>query len=199
LCSVLEDIVQRRIAEKVFSAGIVIFPVLAAFLFLSCKTVETQVEPGTTASITSSRSFEFRPGLRVTVLPFTVLGNPDRTIDVTEADRLSVKLQEMGFTIVESMIFQEHRLHLEGLVPKANLDAVQRVLDIDYLVFGTINYAYQRSYSLFGKGGYVPRSASVRFVDARSGEVEIIATTVRVPGSMAEEIGESFRAHFSGE
>lgn len=190
---------QKGMTEKGFSWGIIILIVLAAFLVLSCETVDPPVVPGTTAKTTSSQSFKFRPGLRIAVLPFKVLGNPDRTLDVTEADRLGVKLQELGFTIVESLIFQEHGLHLQGLIPEKDWHAVQQVLDIDYLVFGTINYAYQPSYSLLGKGRYLPSSASVRVVDTRTGEVAIITTTERVPGSMAEEIGESIKAQLSGE
>ena len=195
----LEVIVQQGSTKKGLSSGIIMFLVLTAFLVLSCKTVDPPVLPGTTARTASTPSFVFRPGLRIAVLPFTVLGDPDRTLDVTEADRLSVKLQELGFTIVESLIFQEHGLHLQGLIPEKDWEAVQQVLDIDYLVFGTINYAYQPSYSLLGKGGYLPSSASARFVDARTGEVAIITTTERVPGSMAEEIGESIKNHLSGE
>jgi hypothetical protein len=194
--------VQPRITENGMSIRIPVFPVLllvALFSVWSCKTVDTPVLPGSTARTMSSPGFEFSPGLRIAVLPFTVLGNPDRTIDITESDRLSVKLQELGFTIVESLIFQEHSLHLQGLIPEQDREAVLQVLDIDYLVFGTINYAYQPSYSLAGKGHYVPSSASVRFVGARTGEVALIATTDRVPGSMAEELGESIKIHLSRE
>jgi hypothetical protein len=189
--------VEPRITAKCTPACIPVFLVLAMLSVLSCTTVEPPVLPGSTARTTSSPEFEFSPGLRVSVLPFTVLGNPDRTIDITESDRLSVKLQELGFTIVESLIFQEHSLHFQGLIPEEDREAVLQVLDIDYLVFGTINYAYQPSYSLAGKGRYVPISASIRFVGARTGEVAIIATTERVAGSMAEELGESIKIHLS--
>jgi len=173
--------------------------VLAALSVLSCKTVDPPVLPGYTARTTSVPQFEFSPGMRVAVLPFTVLGDPDRTIDITESDRLSVKLQEAGFTVVESLIFQEHSLHLQGLIPEEDWQAVQQILDIDYLVFGTINYSYQSSYSLVGKGRFVPVSASVRLVGARTGEVALIATTDWVAGSMAEELGESIKLHLSRE
>jgi hypothetical protein len=136
--------------------------------------------------------------MRVAVLPFTILGNADRTVDVTEADKLSVKLQELGFTIVESLIFQEHSLHLQSLIPEKNLVDIQKVLDIDYFVFGTINYAYDPGYSLAGKGRYYASSASIRFVDTKTGEVVVISTTDWVPGSFAEEIGESIKDHLSG-
>ena len=94
------------------------------------------------------------------------------------------------------MVFQKHGLQ-QGLIPEKDRETVLQILDIDYLVFGTINYAYQPSYSLAGKGRYVPISASVRFVGARTGEVSVIATTERVPGSMAEELGESIKNYFS--
>ena len=174
------------------------FVILAVFSVGSCATtVDPPAAPGSTARTTSSPEFEFNPGLRIAVLPFTVLGNPDRTIDITEADRLSVKLQELGFSIVEGLVFQEHSLHLQGLIPEEDWEAVQQILNIDYLVFGTINYAYQPSNSLAGKGRYAPISASVRFVGARTGEVSIIATTERVAGSLSEELGESIKKYFS--
>jgi hypothetical protein len=194
--------VQPRTTVEGIPARIPVFPiflVLALFSIWSCASVEPPVLPGFTARTTISPEFEFTPGMRIAVLPFTVLGNPDRTIDVTEADRFCVKLQELGFTIVESLIFQEHGLHLQGLIPQKDWEEVQQALDIDYLVFGTINYAYQPSYSLAGKGRYVPVSASVRFVGARTGEVAIIATTERVAGSMGEELGESIKIHLSRE
>ena len=190
---------HQGMRKEGFSSGIIIILVLSAFSVLSCKTVDPPVLPGTTAKTTSSRSFEFRQGLRIAVLPFTVLGSPDRTVDVTEAEKLSVKLQELGFSIFESLIFQEHGLQLQVLIPEEDLETIQQAVDIDYLVFGTINYAFQPSDSFIGKGRYLASSASVRFVDARTGEVAIIATTERVPGSMAEEIGESIKAYFSGE
>jgi len=194
--------VQSKITVKGLPSRSPVFPVLLVlvlFSLWSCATVEPPVSPGSTARTTSSPEFQFRPGMRIAVLPFTVLGIPDRTIDNTESDRLSVKLQELGFTIVESLIFQESGLHLQGLIPEQDWEAVQQALDIDYLVFGTINYAYQPSYSLAGKGRYIPSSASVRFASARTGEVALIATTDRVPGSMAEELGESIKIHLSRE
>ena len=165
----------------------------------ACKTVETDVVPGPTAKTVSSPDFDFSPGLRVAVLPFSVLGNPDRTIDISEADKLSMKLQDIGFVIIESLIFQKNSLYLQGLIPEEDWEDVQQVLNIDYLVFGTINFTYNPGYSLAGKGFYYGSSASVRFVDTKTGEVVIIATTDRVDGSMAEEIGESIRSHLSEE
>ncbi len=172
---------------------------IALFFVWACRTVETDVVPGSTATTVSSPDFEFSPGLRIAVLPFTVLGNPDRTMDISEADKLSMKLQEIGFVIIESLIFQEHCLHLQGLIPEDDWEAIQRVLNIDYLVFGTINYTYNPGYSLAGKGYHYGSSASVRFVDAKTGEVVIIATTDRVDGSMADEIGESIKNYLSQE
>jgi len=148
-----------------------------------------------TAKTVSSPDFGFSPGLRVAVIPFTVLGNPDCTMDISEADRLSMKLQDIGFVIIESLVFQEPGLHLQGLIPEEDWEAVRQVLNVDYLVFGTINYAYNRGYSLAGKGYYYGSSASVRFVDTKNGEVVIIATTDRGDGSMADEIGESIKNH----
>jgi hypothetical protein len=190
--------VQPRITSKGMPARIPVFSVflvLAMFLFWSCKTVDTPVLPGSTARITSSPEFDFSPGLRIAVLPFTVLGNPERTVDISEADKLGMKLQSIGFTIIESLVFQEHGFHLQGLIPEDDWDALQEILNIDYLVFGTINYTYNPGYSLAGKGYYYRSSASVRFVDTNTGEVVLIATTDRVQGSMAEEIGESIKNH----
>lgn len=188
---------QPRITVIVRKVGFPVVLVLAIVSVLSCKTVDSPVLPGSTARTTITPEFDFHPGLRVAVLPFTVLGNPDRTIDITESDKLSVKLQEAGFTIVESLIFQEHSLQLQGLIPEEDWKAVRQILDIDYLVFGTINYAYESGYSLVGKRFYVPVSASVRVVGTVTGEVVLIATTERVAGSLAEELGESIKIHLS--
>lgn len=183
--------------------GEIVRKILILFITFSsvwaCTTVETVVVPGSTAKTVSNPDFDFSPGLRVAVLPFTVLGNPDRTMDISEADNLSMKLQDIGFVIIESLIFQEHGLHLQGLIPEEDWEAVQQVLDIDYLVFGTINYTYNPGYSLAGKGYYYGSSASVRFVNTKTGEVVLIATTDRVDGSMADEIGESIKNYLSEE
>ena len=186
-------IAKDEIVRKVLVLFITLLSVWA------CRTVETDVVPGSTAKTVSSPDFDFSPGLRVAVLPFTVLGNPDRTTDISEADKLSMKLQDIGFVMIESLIFQEHSLHLQALISEEDWEAVQQVLDIDYLVFGTINYTFNPGYSLAGKGFYYGSSASVRFVDTKSGEVVIIATTDRVDGSMAEEIGESIKNYLPQE
>jgi len=186
-------IAKRVIVRKVLLLFVALFSVWA------CKTIETDIVPGMTAKTVSSPDFEFSPGLRVAVMPFTVLGNPDRTKDISEADRLSMKLQDIGFVIIESLVFQEHGLHLQGLIPEEDWEAVRKVLNVDYLVFGTINYTYDPGYSLAGKGYYYESSASVRFVDTKTGEVVIIATTGRVAGSMADEIGESIKNYLSQE
>ena len=170
---------------------------MALFFIGTCKTVETDIVPGSIAKTVSSPEFKFTPGLRVAVLPFTVLGNPERTLDITEADRLSMKLRDIGFVIVESLTFQQHELNLQGLIPEDDWEAVQEVLNIDYLVFGTINYMYNTGHSLAGKGFYYASSTSVRFVDTKTGEVVMIATTDRVNGSMADEIGESIKNYLS--
>jgi len=68
---------------------------------------------------------------------------------------------------VKGVIFREHGLHLRGLISEEDWEAVQQVLDIDYLVFGTINFTYDPGYSLAGKGYYYGSSASVRFVDTK--------------------------------
>jgi len=186
-------IVKGEIVRKVLVLFITLLSVWA------CQTVETDIVPGPTVKTASSPDFDFSPGLRVAVLPFTVLGNPDRTTDISEADKLSMKLLDIGFVIIESLIFQESSLHLRWLIPEEDWEAVQQVLDIDYLVFGTINYSFNPGYSLVGKGFYRRSSASVRFVDTKTGEVVIIAMTDRVDGSMAEKIGESIKSHLSVE
>lgn len=170
--------------------------VIACLSVLACATVESDYMPGSVAMTTSSPRFEFSPGLRIAVLPFTVLGNPNRTIDISESEKLAMKLQSIGFTIIESLVFQKHEFRFQGLIPEQDWEVVQGVLDIDYFVFGTIDYTYNSGYSLFGKGHYYLSSASVRFVDTNTGEVVVIATTSPVPGSMAEEIGESIKNHF---
>jgi len=173
--------------------------IIACLSVWACATVESDYTPGSVATTTNSPVFEFSSGLRIAVLPFTVLGNPDRTIDISEADKLGMKLQNIGFIVIESLVFQEHAFCFQGLIPEEDLDDIQESLDIDYLVFGTINYTYSAGHSLFGKGHYYRSSASVRFVDTNTGEVVMFATTGPVPGSMAEEIGESIKNHFSLE
>jgi hypothetical protein len=169
--------------------------IIACLSVWACATVESDYIPGSAATTTSSPAFQFRTGLRVAVLPFTVLGNPEKTIDISEADRLGLKLQSIGITVIESLIFQEQRYCFQGLIPEKELDAIQEILDIDYLVFGTVNYEYSTAHSLFGKGYHYPSSATVRFVDTTTGEIVMISTTKPVQGSMAEEIGDSIINH----
>jgi hypothetical protein len=185
------------LGNSMIAKGAIVGKLFLLLLFImlfsvwACKTIETEVIPGMTAKTVGSPDFEFRLGLRVAVIPFSVLGNPDRTVDISEADKLSMKLQEIGFVIIESLIFQGDALHLQGLIPEGDWEAVRQVFNVDYLVFGTINYTYNPGYNLAGKGLYYGSSASVRFVDMKTGEVVIISTTDRVDGSMADEIGES--------
>lgn len=177
-------------AKSVFVVKLLLL-LFMLFSVWACNTIESDVAQGITAKTVGSPDFKFRLGSRIAVLPFSVLGNPDRTIDISEADKLSMKLREIGFVIVESLMFQGDDSHLQGLIHGGDWEAVTQVFDVDYLVFGTINYTYHSGHSLAGKGYYYGSSASVRLVDMQNGEVVIISTTDRVDGSMAEEIGES--------
>jgi hypothetical protein len=167
--------------------------ILCCFLW-GCASSQTALLDGATAVVSVSSSFNYRSGMRVAVLPFTVTGNPDKQQDISEADIFCVKLREADFDIIDSTILQKHDLFLSGLVPEGDMPAIQKALRLDLIVSGTVNYAFDPGLrSLSNKGYYFPDSASVRFVDVASGEVVIISTVKSVGGSMAAEMGEAIK------
>ncbi len=146
-------------------------------LFLGCATASQAPSEELGVRTMLSSAFEFRPGIRVLVLPFRVTGNPDKTEDSAEADFLSFKLAEAGFVIVDSTLFRKHDLELDGLLPDDDLASIRRKLDVALIAHGTTSYAGgNASRSLFGKSYRYLESASVRLVDLATGEAVIIAT-----------------------
>lgn len=166
---------------------------LVVVLFPGCATPAPAPIEGINDRTFVAPTFDFRPGMRAAVLPFTVLGNPEYTQDITEADILGVKLEEAGFEIVDSTIFYRHDLELDALIPMNDLAAVRRKLNVELLAIGTINYRPNGSLSLFGRGRLLADSASVRLVSLSSGEVCLIATASAAEGSLAEALGENIK------
>jgi hypothetical protein len=176
--------------ERVYIKLIIL---LVVVLFSGCATPAPAPIEGINDRTFVSPTFDFRPGMRAAVLPFTVLGHPEHTQDVTEADILSVKLAEAGFKIIDSTIFYRHDLELNALIPMNDLEAIRLTLDIELLAIGTINYRYKSSQSLLSKGRLLADSASVRLVSLSTGEVFVIATVRAVEGSFAAAMGESIK------
>ena len=170
--------------------------VAVALVLLGCATradTPQQLEnPGTRVHV--SPAFGFRPGMRVTVLPFTVTGHPERAQDFTAADTFGVKLAEAEFVLVDSTIFHRHDLELDALIPASNLAAIRRQLNVELLAVGTINYTYDNgSQSLFGKGRHVVESGSVRLVSLLTGEVVMIVTAPAFDGTVSARLGEGLK------
>jgi hypothetical protein len=174
---------MKRIALLIILSG----------LLLGCATSSKAPQEVSGGRTILSSSFEFRPGLRVLVLPFQVAGNPDKTEDLAEADFLSSKLAEAGFVIVDSTLFRKHDPELDGLLPVDDLAAVRSRLDVALIAQGSLNYAGTSSRSLFGKGYRYLESASVRLVDLATGEAVIIAVARSSWGSPGAALGESIK------
>ena len=128
--------------------SIQIFSLLLMFLFVSCAT------PGTGAKTIISNNFHFESKKRIAILPFITSAG---TIDVGSADISSVKLMELGFVVVERLqieqIFKELKLNYSGALSQQEIKKIGKLLNIDMLVFGTVNYRYVPAYA-YSKGGY---------------------------------------------
>jgi len=171
-----------------------LLPLLAlSFMILGCATHPPAPTDLADIRVHVSAEFAFQSGMRTAVLPFTVVGHPERARDVSAADTFSMELAEAGFVIVDSTIVYRNDLQLGGLVPGADLNAVRRELSVELVALGTVNYVYRGSQSLLGKGQYLEDSASVRIVSLTTGEVVVIATARATGGSLAAELGRAIK------
>ena len=146
------------------------------------------------AETATSRNFSLKTKNKVAILPFVNEGKEGT--DNAVADKLSLKLMSMGFTVVErtqlERIFSEHKLNFTGALSSKELKEIGKVLSIDMIVFGINNYKYTP-----GRDSHRKKlvSQSVRFVDVETGEVMISSycCDVKVPKQQIGYIVDSIR------
>jgi hypothetical protein len=139
--------------------------ILLSFSLFGCAAFQ----PKNVANSSISKNFNPEIQQRVTVLPF-VVNHRDGQVDVSVTDKLSVKLIEMGFVVIERSqleeVFKELKLNYSGAISNENIKKIGKTLSVDLLVFGSINFVPQGEIN-------VPDVVTARFVDVETGEVVI--------------------------
>ncbi len=162
-----------------------------------------------------SPNFNFQQKKKLAILPFSNSGKEG--LDYAIPDKLSVKLMEMGFTVVDrsqiEAVFQELKLNYSGAIAPETLKQIGKLLSVDMIVVGTAHYVYVPprssggvyggSYGVPGIGDYEAQGGfyglvgeSLRMIDVETGEVLISSNCQPENGhprgkSMAYEIAES--------
>lgn len=171
---------------------------------------------GSIATTAISDNFQYKSGIKIAVLPFEEKGKQQTNINIAATDKLSAKLMEMGFIVVErtalESVLEELKLNYISILSDDNRKEVGKLLNADLLVFGTLTYEYEpssytsipmvnfatgQSYGNISEAtgsNYILTSGSIRIVDVESGEVKISSYTKSIRGySITEEIAESIR------
>ena len=185
---------------------------IPALLMLSAcgvaSTPRVPVEQQTGASATTRLSPRFdKKKNRVAILPFVNSGISG--LDYGTPDKLALKLMEMGFIVVDrsqtEAIFTELKLNMSGAISPEQLKQVGKLLGIDLLAAGTLqytrvpgsSYAYGNKFGTSGNSveGYDRLDGeTIRMIDIETGEVMIssFCCDEKFNGSsMAVEIAES--------
>jgi len=134
------------------------------------------------ASTAISKNFSPSKHRKIAVLPFQ--NNGQSGTDSQIADKLSLRLMERGFTIVErsqlERVFEEVKLNYTGALSQAELKKIGKVLSVDMIIMGTLQYAYAPSqttlvgnYASSTEGYLFLQSETARFIDIETGEVLI--------------------------
>lgn len=147
-------------------------------------------------AVSESFSREFKK--KVAILPF--MNDGKEGVDHSVADKLGLKLMQLGFVVVErsqlEKIFQELKLNYSGSISGEELKKIGKILSVDMVVFGTNNFQY-----VPGRDSHRKKlvSQSVRFVDVQSGEVLISSycCDVKTPQSQIIYIIESLGENLS--
>jgi hypothetical protein len=156
------------------------------------------------AKIIISKSFTLNKHRTIAVLPFVSQGRNEK-LDYSVSDKFALHCMEVGFRVVErsqlEKLFLEMNLELSGVLNKSDLNKIGELLNIDMIVFGTINSTWVPGKSLIldnyagqREGYYAYTSETIRFVDVSSGEV-LISTfcPANEDYSMSEEIAKGIK------
>ena len=147
-----------------------------------------------------SSNFDFSKHKRIAVLPFQNSGKDGFDYSIT--DEVSMHCIELGFIVVErtqlEKIFQELKLELTGALSQSDITKIGKILNINCLVLGTMNYKWQPEVSVATGYGAASKAAhyyldaeTLRFVDVATGEVLIsgyVDTVDTENGSYGAEI-----------
>lgn len=179
------------------------FILIFIFLVLSCRIIPPDSyrykKNTSNAKIVMSKSFNLQKHRTLAVLPFVSQGR-NQELDYSVSDKFAFHCMEIGFRVVErsqlEKLFSELNLELSGALDKSDLNKIGKLLNIDMVVFGTINSTWVPgrtivldNYAGQTEGYFAYTSESIRFVDVSTGEVIISAfCEADEDYSMSEEI-----------
>ena len=169
-----------------------LFALLLLSIMISCgplSRLKTNHEDDDTpwgTKVILSNSFQLDTNRKITVMPF--INNGKGGYDFASSDKLAMYLMENGFTVIErtqvEAIFNELSLSLTGALKKEDLNRIGHMLNIDAIVFGTINWKYlpgRTAITIYGgaskEGRFETESMTAKVVNVTSGEVVISAFT----------------------
>ena len=146
------------------------------------------------AQVGISANFDITTHGRIAVLPFINEGRED--LDYVLSDKFAMHCIEIGFVVIDRALLQKTINDLEIDISKEltrdDLKRISDAVDIDIIVPGTVIY------SVNVKGALVLAAESIKFIDARSGEVLISAYCKKIRGkSISAEISREIRKEIS--
>lgn len=122
----------------------------------------------TTSEIVVSPTYHANKYKRVAVFPFNTT-KPEQ-YNLTISDQLSTSFMKLGYTVVErtqlQAILKELKIELTGLIKQSDLVRIGKILSIDAIVMGSLEYDYTGVY-------WWLRSGTMRMIDVTTGEVII--------------------------
>jgi len=148
-------------------------------LMLTGCAIPEKHQDGRYAPTIISPSFK-KENKRIAILPF--LNSGKEGTDQGISDTLSTKLMEIGFTVVDrsqlEAVFGELKLNMSGAISPSKLKEVGKILSVDSIVQGTMQYKHipAQGYVNAWGGSQVSDSYSfegitMRMIDVETGEV----------------------------
>ncbi len=135
-------------------------------IFISCVTIKRQFKKS--SEIIISPNFHFEKYKRITIIPFKT--NRTERTNFNISDSLSTSLMKFGYTVVErtqlEAIFRELNIELTGFITQSAMARIGKLLKIDALVMGSLEYDG-------GQGYWWLVSGNMRMVDVTTGELMV--------------------------
>ena len=118
------------------------------------------------SEISLSQNYHFDKFRRVTIFPF-ITNKPERH-NFHISDQLSTQLMKRGYIVIErsqlETILHELKIELTGIINRDDILRIGKLLQIDALIMGSLEYDYQDNYWWLISG-------SMRMIDVTTGEL----------------------------
>jgi len=142
-----------------------IVALIPLFFFVNCSLIGSFSK--SLSEITVSQNFHFNKYKRVTVFPF--INNKPEKYNYHISDQLSTSLMKRGYTVIErtqlEALLRELNIELTGLINQNDMMRIGKLLKIDTIVMGSLEYDIAPGYAWWLKSG------TMRMIDVTTGEL----------------------------